>query len=312
MMNDLPTTLAVLEHYGLISGSVLAEATIRIYCPIHGESRPSFDVNLADGRFKCWGCGVSGDMADMIAAIEKSDKLHAWLKVARIRKGLDPEFLQLRLNFTDVRRDADKDLQGSKDFFLSLARPNWDHIGSHYLYDRGFTPKTLRHFDVRINPSSEYPIALPIYQDKTFKGYVLRSTDNREDKYHFSKGFQKTACVFGRTLSQLEPISCGLVVEGTLDRMAAWQYGAEDEGVFTESIQGWHISDTQLAYLEAPLICALDNDKNGWEGYQRLRKMSKYPVVRFPFPSWAKDPADMGEWEFRASLRHAKRLLGAA
>lgn len=304
-MSDLPTTLAVLEHYGLISGSVLSEATIRVYCPIHGESKPSFDVDLVTGRCRCWGCQFSGDIADVVAAIDGRDKLAAWLKIARIKKGLDPEFLKMRLEFTDVRRDPEKELQGSKDFFFSLPRPHWNVIDSHYLFDRGFSKRVVKSFDVRINPSSEHPIAIPVYQDKLFKGYVLRATDDREDKYKFSKGFEKTKCVFGRTLSQYAPIPCGLVVEGVLDRMAAADYGAE-----AQSIQGWHVSDAQLDVLQAPLICALDNDKNGWEGYQRLKHLHKYPVVRFPFPSWAKDPADMGRYEFLASLRHSQKMLG--
>lgn len=313
-MNDLPTTLAVLEHYGLISGSVLTEATIRIYCPIHGESRPSFDVDLANGRCRCWGCGFGGDIADVVAALEHKDKLHAWLKVAQIKKGLDPEFLKIRLEFTDVRRDPEKELQASKDFFLSLDKQDWDSVTSHYLLDRGFSKRVLRKMDVRINPSSEHPIAIPIYQDGVFKGYVLRATDDREDKYKFSKGFEKTKCVFGKTLSQDAPVVCGLVVEGALDKAAADQVLIESPqdriGVTVQSIQGWHISEAQLSLLDGPLICGLDNDKKGWEGYERLRKLHKYPVVRLLYPSWAKDPADMGGYELRASLRHAKKLLG--
>jgi len=304
-MNDTATTLAVLDHYGLISGSVLTEATIRIYCPLHGESRPSFDVDLSTGWCRCWGCGFNGDVADVVAAIDHKDKLHAWLKVAQIKKGLDPEFLKLRLEFTDVRKDPEKDLQGSKAFFLSLDKPDWDLIETHYLYKRGISRGTIKDFDVRINPSSEHPIAIPIYQDQAFKGYVLRATDDRDDKYRFSKGLEKTKCVFGKSLSQDDPVGCGLVVEGVLDRMACYQYGQD-----AVSIQGWHVSEAQLDFLGGPLICALDNDSKGWEGYKRLRELSKWPVVRLPYPSWAKDPPEMGRYEFRAALRRAKRLLG--
>ena len=35
---------------------------IKLLCPYHGEKTPSFSVNRRDGRYKCYGCGITGNI----------------------------------------------------------------------------------------------------------------------------------------------------------------------------------------------------------------------------------------------------------
>lgn len=39
-------------------------------CPFHDEKSPSFHIIEPEGKFKCFGCGASGDVLDFIAKIE--------------------------------------------------------------------------------------------------------------------------------------------------------------------------------------------------------------------------------------------------
>ena len=39
-------------------------------CPFHAERTPSFQVSPRWQNFKCWGCGVAGDVFDFIGALE--------------------------------------------------------------------------------------------------------------------------------------------------------------------------------------------------------------------------------------------------
>ena len=41
----------------------------KILCPFHSEKTPSFFVNTQKNRFKCFGCGVAGDVIDFIKMI---------------------------------------------------------------------------------------------------------------------------------------------------------------------------------------------------------------------------------------------------
>lgn len=43
---------------------------LRGLCPFHKERTPSFNVNVARGVYKCFGCGVSGDVIGFIRKIE--------------------------------------------------------------------------------------------------------------------------------------------------------------------------------------------------------------------------------------------------
>jgi DNA primase len=46
-------------------------------CPFHSEKTPSFHINVADGYYKCFGCGVSGDVFSFIMGMEKMDFVEA-------------------------------------------------------------------------------------------------------------------------------------------------------------------------------------------------------------------------------------------
>jgi len=42
-------------------------------CPFHMEKTPSFAVNEIEQFFKCFGCGVSGDVINFVQKIEATD-----------------------------------------------------------------------------------------------------------------------------------------------------------------------------------------------------------------------------------------------
>jgi DNA primase len=42
-------------------------------CPFHGEKTPSFNVRDETGRYKCFGCGASGDVFTFIREVERLD-----------------------------------------------------------------------------------------------------------------------------------------------------------------------------------------------------------------------------------------------
>jgi len=46
-------------------------------CPFHGERTPSFNVREETGRYRCWGCGASGDIFTFVQEIEHVDFVSA-------------------------------------------------------------------------------------------------------------------------------------------------------------------------------------------------------------------------------------------
>lgn len=48
-----------------------AGAIFKALCPFHNDSRPSLDVDPKRQRFRCWACGVLGDVIDFVKRMEK-------------------------------------------------------------------------------------------------------------------------------------------------------------------------------------------------------------------------------------------------
>ena len=46
-------------------------------CPFHGERTPSFNVREETGRYRCFGCGVAGDVFTFVQEIEHVDFVSA-------------------------------------------------------------------------------------------------------------------------------------------------------------------------------------------------------------------------------------------
>lgn len=53
-----------------VSSLKQAGANLKGLCPFHSEKTPSFTVSPAKQRYKCFGCGASGDVIDFVATSE--------------------------------------------------------------------------------------------------------------------------------------------------------------------------------------------------------------------------------------------------
>lgn len=45
----------------------------QVCCPFHEDKTPSMAINFSDGRFKCFGCGIGGDLVDFHQALTGVD-----------------------------------------------------------------------------------------------------------------------------------------------------------------------------------------------------------------------------------------------
>lgn len=297
-------SLGILEHYKLIESAQITEINVKILCPFHEEDSPSCQIELEKECFYCFGCEAKGTLLDFVARLEGMNSLQASIVLSKIARGVkkdSPAYTKISL----VREPADDEtaLEQSRVYFFSLCKPDWDLIANNYMLSRGFTKETLKYFDVRWNPSSDFPVIVPIKEGKQFQGYMSRCLDNRADKYRMSKGMHKNQVLSG-TVEAGHPV---ILVEGKFDQMMCWQNGYDN----VVSPLNWSISETQMDKLAgaSAIICATDNDRAGYDGYVRIKKMAKVPVVRFPFPSWIHDPAEMSKHEFDAAIWVAERGL---
>jgi DNA primase len=242
-------------------------------------------VSLKDGNFNCFGCSKSGNIYDLVAAIENVDSLHAAFIISKITKKYKGRG-EIKILET-YEKPSEELLEDAKCFFYSLPKTPWDTIQKNYMFKRGFKKRTLRQFDVRINPSSNYPTIIPLKEQGIFKGYVCRRADHEEPKYLYNDGFSKKNTLFGDLEKGLV-----MVVEGSLDRMKVHQHGFKN----VAALLGWKCSEYQAELLDKyskKILCATDNDEAGEKGYDYLKSIFKKKVIRFRFPNDIKDPDEM-------------------
>ena len=122
-------------------------------CPFHNEKTPSFSVHMSHQFFKCFGCGVGGDVIKFVMEIERISFVEA-LKLLAERHGIampkreysDPES-KLRGALLEMHETAaaafQKNLQGSAG---TEAR--------NYLASRGVSPEQITEFGLGLSDAS--------------------------------------------------------------------------------------------------------------------------------------------------------------
>lgn len=73
-MADLKARLDIVEVAGRYTSLKLVKRDGHSYyglCPLHNERTPSFHVDSAKQRYKCFGCGAGGDAIDLLSKLER-------------------------------------------------------------------------------------------------------------------------------------------------------------------------------------------------------------------------------------------------
>jgi DNA primase len=123
-------------------------------CPFHDEKTPSFTVNTALGFYKCFGCGVSGDIITFVRETEHLDfadacevlARRAGIELRREQGGSGPQQSGQRQRLLDAHSAA------AAYFVAQLASPEAE-IGRRFLRERGFDSAAWAHFGVGYAPN---------------------------------------------------------------------------------------------------------------------------------------------------------------
>jgi hypothetical protein len=76
-------------------------------CPIHGEKTPSFSVNPKKDKFKCFGCGASGDQIQLYALLNDLENGKA-ISILKKRIGLSEKKMTREQKIEVSKRHEDK------------------------------------------------------------------------------------------------------------------------------------------------------------------------------------------------------------
>ena len=122
-------------------------------CPFHSEKTPSFTVYPENGSFYCFGCGAGGDVFTFTGLIENLDYIES-VKLLAERSGVvlpqdgyDDSMQKLKNTIYDINRDTAR-------FFHSYLMSPDGKWALDYLYGRGLTLKTIKHFGLGAAPDN--------------------------------------------------------------------------------------------------------------------------------------------------------------
>ncbi len=148
---------AVVESYNIPLKR--AGSNFQALCPFHNEKTPSFNVNSRLQIFKCFGCGVAGNVVKFVQLIERLEYPEA-IEVLAQRSGIQVE----RDGGGGASRET-RDTEKSKSLLwansLALSyfeQSLWDERegrrAREYLLGRGFTKETIQSWRLGWAPES--------------------------------------------------------------------------------------------------------------------------------------------------------------
>ncbi len=122
-----------------------AGSRLKACCPFHQEKTPSFYVNPELGLYKCFGCGVGGDVFDFVQRIEHVTFPEAAERLAE-RVGLEWNARPTDRARTKRRQLGRKANEIAAAYFEELLWSASGKVALDYLHGRGFTDEIIRRF----------------------------------------------------------------------------------------------------------------------------------------------------------------------
>lgn len=302
----------VLLYYGLIPDANSTD--YKIVCPFHNDQNPSMIVNLVDGSFYCFACGVFGDAYHFVElANPKLNSMECMMKFWKILKS--DKFEKLNFKHKLKKQKQSEELYYiSWDYYFGLSKIDWEMNitkevveSRKYMMKRGFYPKTLNECGAKVTYNKSYQIIFPMFDNDMFKGWVCRTTVKdieKKRKYLYNEGFSRRNTLVG----QYGDVDYVFIVEGYMDRLKFIQYGVKN----VVAILGWKMTVEQEKKIKSSgvkfIISALDNDVCGEKGTEYLKTIFKN-VLRFVYPNGVKDPGEMNRKVFKMSYHKTLNKL---
>jgi len=284
--------IAVLKHYDMFEPL----SSYKVVCPFHGDKNPSMLIDLDSARYYCFGCEAHGSTYDLLKQFNPDYTQFEIVRcLKRILRGEEGKAKRQIIQVAEKKLN----MQAVRDYFYNLPKVNWykaDDPVKLYMKQRGFKMSTLNMVDARINATDAYKIVFPITDNGVFRGYVGRTTDpeiQKKRKYIYNTGFRRS-----KTLAGVYKGNSVLVVEGYLDMLKARQNGVQS----VVAVLGWKMSDKQRKKLLhrgiKTIVCGLDNDQAGEKGFNYLKTLEEFNVVRLKYPDGIKDFGDVDKKVF--------------
>lgn len=164
-------------------------------CPFHNEKTPSFSVNEDIQRYKCFGCGESGDVIKFIEKMEGIDFRKAF--------EMSAEKAGVKIDKTNFKGDSKEYELKKKLYQVNLLTAEFFHhvlmkhpkgeLGRNYANKRKFGKKEVKEFLIGFAPEG--------YEN--LKGYLKKKGYSEQDAANWSLLVQKNGKTYDKFRKRL-------------------------------------------------------------------------------------------------------------
>lgn len=265
-----------------------------IACPFHNEKTPSCEIYPSTNKFKCFGCGVGGDVVDFVQQIEKCSLNEAIKKILDMY-GLNDDSddvsykpIKIIIKYIPPNKELTKaQLDKIKSYIKACIK---DVGNTDYFTKRGFTTETIKRFKLGYDIKRQsvvipYNKALTYYQNRSVvdKVFFKPKTKDAGQEPLFNE------CA----LSQQPPI---FVVESPMCAISIAQCGGASVSICGSGSWLKIIRYTKGNKKMSHLILCLDNDNAGRIATEKLAeelKELKYSFEIVNISDECKDPNEL-------------------
>ncbi len=222
-VNEIKDAVNIVDVIGERIDLKRSGANYKALCPFHSETTPSFFVNPQIQRYKCFGCGASGDVIEFLEQYEGMTFLEA-LQTLADRAGIELEHYakskddEIRETLLEILQWASKyyhyllteHKQGEEAraylkkrgihqnsiqlFKLGYALPSWDGLYNYLTKKKKFKPELIlktgliiKHRSGRYYDRFRNRVVFPLKNHRGqivgFSGRIIHQTDKEQPKY---------------------------------------------------------------------------------------------------------------------------------
>ena len=227
-----------------------------ISCPFHIDELPSCSINVTIGKWICFaGCG-QGSLVTLLSKFTGQG-------IENIQRDIANNAVEFDFDFFENEFPSEDELS-------EVEYPGKRQIVPEWIFDRGFSRKTLKDWDCGMNEYGD--LIIPVYDAKQrLVGWMERRID-ATPKYMYSKGLKKSQLLFGEHKIQSTQTIC--ITEGALDTMWLNQNDYTSVALLGASFS-YAQQDRLKALRPEEIVLCLDNDDAGQKAMNKISTCMK-------------------------------------
>lgn len=277
---------------------------IQTNCPFHKdgqERKPSFGINIDDGRCHCFTCGWSGDITTMISELngryDQGKFGSSWLiqRFSSVELEKRPNILEGFGGRKNVSRNFVAD-QGNKRiierdtrFITEKELDKYRYIHP-YMYKRGLTDEIIEQFDIGYDKDTQC-ITFPIRDVDGNCVFVARRNVNTKF-FNYPSGVDKP--VYLANLFTSGKYKKAYICESFLNALTCWKYGKPAMALIGTGTKEQYEILKKLPVRE--YVLAFDPDDAGYKATQRFKQNVKGKILKeIIYQQYGKDAPDIND-----------------